>query len=101
MPERPPPLLSGLTTLRVGGPARELVHATTTSTPRSSSGTTTGLVNLQPSSSTRPVPPAQVSRARAMSAWVYIPWAMTPGSPTDLATRSDQWIGLRSPLAPA
>jgi hypothetical protein len=46
-------------------------------------------------------PPAQVSRARAVSAWVYIPWAMTPGSPTDLATRSDQWIGLKSPLAPA
>ena len=32
MPERPPPLLSELTTLRVGGPARELVHATTEST---------------------------------------------------------------------
>ena len=31
MPEQPPPLLSGLTTLRVGGPARELVHATTES----------------------------------------------------------------------
>jgi len=31
VPERPPPLLSGLTTLRVGGPARELVHAATES----------------------------------------------------------------------
>ena len=29
MPDQPPPLLSALTTLRVGGPARELVHATT------------------------------------------------------------------------
>ena len=46
-------------------------------------------------------PPAQVSSARAVSASVYMPWAMTPGSPTDAATRSDQWIGLKSPLAPA
>ncbi len=29
MPERPPTLLADLTTLRLGGPAREIVHATT------------------------------------------------------------------------
>src|SRR5687767_5183707 len=76
------------------------VPATSTSTPSSSSGTTTGLVNLQPSSTTSP-PSAQPSTARAASAIVNIPWAITPGSPTEVATRSDQWIGLKSPLAPA
>ena len=30
-----------------------------------------------------------------------MPCAMTPGSPTDVATRSFQWIGLKSPEAPA
>src|SRR5215208_34877 len=29
------------------------------------------------------------------------PWAITPGSPTALATSSFQWIGLKSPEAPA
>ncbi len=46
-------------------------------------------------------PPAQMSTARAASAIVNMPWAMTPGRPTEVATRSDQWMGLKSPLAPA
>jgi hypothetical protein len=32
---------------------------------------------------------------------VSMPWAITPGRPTDDATRSLQWIGLKSPDAPA
>jgi hypothetical protein len=32
---------------------------------------------------------------------VNMPCAMTFGSPTDVATRSFQWIGLKSPEAPA
>jgi hypothetical protein len=32
---------------------------------------------------------------------VNIPWAMTSGSPTFVANRSSQWIGLRSNDAPA
>ena len=32
---------------------------------------------------------------------MYMPWAMTSGSPTCVATVSFQWIGLKSPLAPA
>ena len=75
--------------------------ATRTTTPSSSSGTTTGRVNLAPSSTMRPGAPAQVSTARAASASVYMPWATTPGRPTEVATRSEKWIGLKSPLAPA
>jgi phage portal protein BeeE len=76
------------------------VAATVTSTPASSSGTTTGLVNLQPSSATS-APSVHSATARAASAIVNMPWAITPGRPTEVATRSDQWIGLKSPLAPA
>ena len=32
---------------------------------------------------------------------VNMPCAMTPGSPTSVAKRSFQWIGLKSPDAPA
>ena len=32
---------------------------------------------------------------------VSMPWAITPGSPTSVATRSFQWMGLKSPEAPA
>ena len=32
---------------------------------------------------------------------VNIPWAITPGSPTAVAKRSFQWIGLKSPLSRA
>ena len=32
---------------------------------------------------------------------VNMPWAMTSGSPTFVANRSSQWIGLRSSEAPA
>ncbi len=32
---------------------------------------------------------------------VNMPCAITSGSPTDLANRSFQWIGLKSPDAPA
>ena len=35
----------------------------------------------------------------AASAMVYMPWAITPGSPTLRATASSWWIGLWSPLA--
>ncbi len=39
--------------------------------------------------------------ARAASAMVSIPCAITPGRPTSVATRSFQWMGLKSPEAPA
>ena len=32
---------------------------------------------------------------------VSMPWAMTPGQADPVATRSFQWIGLKSPEAPA
>ena len=32
---------------------------------------------------------------------VNMPWAMTPGSPTPVAKASFQWMGLKSPEAPA
>ena len=64
-------------------------------------GTTTGLVNLQPSSTTTSAPPDHSATARPASAIVYMPWAITPGSPTLRADPSSRWIGLRSPLAPA
>jgi len=32
---------------------------------------------------------------------VNMPWAMTSGRPTDVAKRSFQWMGLKSPEAPA
>ena len=54
--------------------------ATSTSTPPSA-GTTTGLVNLQPKLTTS-APGNQVDTARAASAIVYMPCAITPGSPT-------------------
>ena len=73
--------------------------ATSTWTPPSA-GTTTGAVNLQPSETTS-APGYQSATARAASAIVYMPCAMTPGSPTLRATSSSWWIGLWSPLAAA
>ena len=45
--------------------------------------------------------PAQSVTTRAASAIVNIPWAITSGKPTARANRSFQWIGLKSPEAPA
>jgi hypothetical protein len=45
--------------------------------------------------------PAHPATMRAAIAMEYMPWAITPGSPTALATSSLQWIGLKSPEAPA
>ena len=57
-------------------------------------------MNLQPKLTTS-APGNQSSTARAASAIVYIPCAITPGSPTLRATSSSWWIGLWSPLASA
>src|SRR4051812_33757025 len=73
--------------------------ATTTSTPPSA-GTTTGAVNLQPNETTSALG-YQSATARAANAMVYMPCAMTPGSPTLRATSSSWWMGLWSPLASA
>ena len=64
-------------------------------------GTTTGLVNLQPKLDAPRRRGNQSSTARAASAIVYMPCAITPGSPTLRATSSSWWIGLWSPLAAA
>ena len=46
--------------------------------------------------------PRPSRRRRSTAApMVHMPCAMTPGRPTEVATRSFQWIGLKSPLAPA
>jgi len=45
--------------------------------------------------------PTQSVTNRPPCAMVNIPCAITSGSPTDLATCSFQWIGLKSPEAPA
>jgi hypothetical protein len=45
--------------------------------------------------------PPTATPPRPARASVNMPWAITPGSPMPVATRSDQWIGLKSPLAPA
>ena len=45
--------------------------------------------------------PAQRVTSRPASAMVSMPCAITPGRPTAAATRSLQWIGLKSPEAPA
>ena len=45
--------------------------------------------------------PAQPLTIRAATAMEYMPWAITPGSPTALAISSLQWMGLKSPEAPA
>ena len=50
---------------------------------------------------TTSAPGVQSTTARAASAIVYMPWAITPGSPTLVATASSWWIGLWSPLASA
>ena len=65
------------------------------------SGTTTGRVNRTLYSTTAPGSPHQSVTTRTASAIVSMPWAITSGSPTDLAKRSFQWIGLKSPDAPA
>jgi hypothetical protein len=69
--------------------------------PRSSSGTTTGAVNLTPNSSTVPKSPAQSVTNRPACAIVNMPCAMTSGRPTERAIRSFQWMTLKSPDAPA
>ena len=74
--------------------------ATSISTPPSA-GTTTGLVNLQPKLDDLGAGVPARDRARAASAIVYMPCAITPGSPTLVATASSWWIGLWSPLASA
>jgi hypothetical protein len=71
------------------------------SVPASSSGTTTGRVNRTLTSTTASGEPAHSVTARLTSAIVNMPWAITPGSPTLVAIRSLQWIGLKSPDAPA
>ena len=72
-----------------------------TTAPLSSSGTTTGRVMRTPYSTTAPGSPTQSVTMRPAEAIVSMPWAMTSGSPTALANRSFQWIGLKSPEAPA
>src|SRR3954469_10896751 len=69
--------------------------------PWSSFGTTTGLVKRTPYSTTAPGSPVQSVTTRIASAMVNMPCAMTSGSPTSLANFSFQWIGLKSPDAPA
>lgn len=69
--------------------------------PWSSSGTTTGLVKRTPYSTTAPGSPVQSVTTRIASAMVNMPCAMTSGRPTSLANLSFQWIGLKSPEAPA
>src|SRR4051794_3928248 len=68
--------------------------------PWSSSGTATGDENRTPYSTTAPGSPAQSVTTRPASAIVNMPWAMTLGSPTEVATRSFQWMTLKSPEAP-
>src|SRR5665647_459021 len=72
---------------------------TTTSAPLSY-GTTTGLVNRVPYSTIRPASPTQSLTMLITEPMVNMPWAMTSGSPTDVAKRSSQWMRLRSRLAP-
>lgn len=74
---------------------------TSISAPVSSLGTTTGLVKRTPYSTTAAGSPAQSVTTRIASAMVNMPWAMTSGSPTSTANFSFQWIGLKSPEAPA
>ncbi len=73
----------------------------TSSTAPSGSGTTIGRVNRTPYSTTAPGSPAQSVTTRATTAMVYMPCAITFGRPTDVAKRSFQWMGLKSPDAPA
>src|SRR5450759_2908841 len=77
--------------------------ATTAITTRSaplSYGTTTDLVKRVPYSTIRPASPTQSLTTLITEPMVNMPWAMTSGSPTDLANRSSQWMRLRSRLAP-
>ena len=75
---------------------------TSITAPWSSSGTTTIAENRALNSSTAPgSPPASSATYRPACAMVNIPCAITSGSPTDLASRSFQWITLKSPEAPA
>ena len=80
---------------------KELLTYTTISVPSSVSGTGTGLLNRTPNSMTASGAPAQTATARPTRAIVNMPCAMTPGRPTLVAVRSFQWIGLKSPEAPA
>src|SRR5207342_3387908 len=58
-------------------------------------------VKRTPYSTTAPGSPTQSVTTRPAVAMESIPWAMTSGSPTDRATRSFQWMTLKSPDAPA
>src|SRR6266545_3654198 len=69
--------------------------------PLSSSGTTTGLVNRTPYSTRSAGSSSQSVTTRTADAMVSMPCAITPGRPSAAAIRSLQWIGLKSPLAPA
>src|SRR5665647_1318527 len=73
--------------------------AASTSAPPSY-GTTTGLVNRAPYSTTRPASPTHSLTTLTAVPMVNMPWAMTSARPTDLAKRSSQWRRLRSRLAP-
>ena len=52
-------------------------------------------------SSTAPGSPTQSVTTRIALAMVNMPWAITLGNPTSVAKRWFQWIGLKSPDAPA
>ncbi len=54
-----------------------------------------------PYSTTAPGSPSQSVTTRIASAMVNMPWPMTFGRPTEVAKASFQWIGLKSPEAPA
>src|SRR5919106_4228346 len=70
-------------------------RATTVSSGRTSFRNWTESIRMGPAS------PAQSVTTLATSAIVNMPCEMTPGRPTILANSSFQWIGLKSPEAPA
>src|SRR5690606_4500867 len=98
---RPAAAASRSTRTRSSASSSATVPAAVSRTPWSSSGTRTGSANRVDSSTTRPGSPTQSVTTRAARPIVSMPCAITPGSPTARAARSLQWIGLKSPDAPA
>lgn len=99
---RSPPLVAVIASSTVPSSALRTLPSTSTAVP--ASGTTTGLAKRAVKSARRAsIPFAAVhSRiARETRPIVYMPWAMTSGSPAAFAAASSRWIGLWSPEASA
>jgi 3-hydroxybutyryl-CoA dehydrogenase len=98
-----PPLVTVIASSTEVASSLRILPSTTTSAPPSA-GTTTGFAKRAEKSvrvASIPAPLLHSRTARETRPIVYMPWAITSGSPAALAAASSWWIGFWSPEASA